>query len=134
MLYDWTNIAIQLGNVVVYRDTDSLHCIDGSELPTSIHLGALKLEYDGPAIYNGRKLYRLTDIAKNKVKGIPHKVSDQWTNKDFLSILDGKSIQVWYETPSTPLEVLSESKKPAVWNTRTRTISRFDRESEESFP
>lgn len=132
LLYSYMEQAQQLGNEVVYVDTDSVHCVGGADLPTDKGLGKLKLEYTGGAEYAGKKLYRLTDSGKIKAKGIGKKIkqvngvnTDTITPEQFTQMVRGEAgIGVSFDVFPTPNEVLSGKRKPAIFFTRTRTIKR----------
>jgi len=57
----------------LYCDTDSIHLKGQPEIPCGAGLGELKLEYQGAAVYVGKKIYELTDIGKRRCKGVPSK-------------------------------------------------------------
>lgn len=122
VLYNHMRVATELGNRVVYCDTDSLHLVGNVTLPTSSELGDLKLEYSGKGIYTGKKLYMLPDKGLVKAKGIGQEARASLTVEDFRAMLHGESKRVSFPVFPSPLEVLSGAKKPAVQFTRTRTV------------
>ena len=124
ILYRHMKVATELGNRVVYCDTDSLHLLGDTPLPTSPELGDLKLEYTGSAVYIGKKLYTLPDINKVKAKGIGREARETLSVEDFRDMLNGATRKVSFPVFPSPLEVLSGNRLPAVQIQRTRTIRR----------
>lgn len=77
-------LAQDLGDCVLYIDTDSLHIdtvSDVTSLPVGSDLGQLKLEYEAVgAMYLGKKMYQLYDaegaVIKSVHKGVPASAMD----------------------------------------------------------
>lgn len=80
------NAMMKIYSEVIYCDTDSMMVLNG-EMPTSKHLGALKLEYEIKEGYSVRaKFYMHTDDENKtyiKCKGVPHNVLNK---KSFLKL------------------------------------------------
>lgn len=93
------------GGTVIYCDTDSLHVVDKNYtyFNDSAELGGLKLEFSGPGIYLGKKIYQWYRDGvpyKSVAKGIPNRSCDF----DFRTIERGRRVN--FTSFSTLLEVV----------------------------
>lgn len=141
LIYGYAENAQANGNDVIYMDTDSLHVTGKSTLPIGPELGQLKLEYEGRAVYVGKKLYTLLDgeKAKIKVKGVGRQIkryvvgtrekrgkftlADVLTERVFTDMVyKGTSILLEFEAFPSSLEVFTGAERPAVVVDRTRTL------------
>ena len=106
---------------LVYMDTDSLHITcDFDDKYIGNDLGMFKKEYEGKAIYNGRKQYIIDKTIK--YKGIRTQGAlnhDKIDYEDFKKMLEGKSISKKYDTfpalktalkSGTPCKILEVEK------------------------
>lgn len=109
---------------VVYLDTDSIHIFnDRASFQHSTELGGLKKEFEGQAIYLGKKLYQLykPDGTAYKIvaKGVPQKSA---VNLDLREIDQVEGVKVAYGTFTSLLTVVKNPIAPFTYETKHRTI------------
>ena len=111
----------------VYCDTDSIHTVNvaDNDRVTSLDFGKLKLEYDGEAVYVGKKMYALRnkDTEKVRAKGIRVGGRNGFSlSFDSLRTLaDGAIIPCTFKGASTASKVL-RGKTACVFMEQTRRI------------
>jgi len=109
---------------VLYLDTDSIHISnDVSSFTPSTELGGLKLEFQGKAIYLGKKLYQLYDrtnqVYKTVAKGVPQTSA---IKLDLRSIDQKLGERVGYGTFTTLLSVVKDPVSPFAYQHKYRTV------------
>lgn len=109
------------GGILWATDTDSIH-VEGITVETGTGLGEWKLEFEGNAVYLGKKLYALEDVAV-KAKGVG-KSAEGLDYDTFVGIAKGemKSAQMVFGAFPTFREVLLQGKPSAVMIERKRTL------------
>lgn len=118
---------VDRGFRVIYCDTDSVHvAYTSTDIPNASfigsELGAQKVEYTGPAVYAGKKLYATQKYTKAKGVGRAikqGKLTYQVIQK--LALENGKE-RIYFDTFPSVKEVLGETRKAAVMIERFRTI------------
>lgn len=109
----------------VYCDTDSIHTTTKHNHHTSSNIGDLKLEFNGEAVYVGKKLYALRDSKKEKVRAkgirVGGKLGFDLTFDGLKTLLNGSTIACTFQGATTANAVL-KGKRSCIFSPRTRII------------
>lgn len=109
---------------VLYLDTDSIHIAEDKDsfIPDN-KLGGLKKEFNGKAIYLGKKLYQLYDFQDNVYKTVAKGIPQSAAIKIDLRAIDQKlGEKVGYGSFSTLLSVVKDPIAPFTYHSKFRTI------------
>lgn len=122
-LYAAMEKAQSAGGILWATDTDSIHVENCPPILTGAALGEWKKEYEGNAVYLGKKLYAYED-GTIKAKGIGMDGQDNLSYGLFETIAAGivPEYPLSFSTFPTPREVLSGKRSPCAPFSRTRTI------------
>lgn len=119
-LYRQMAAAQLLGGTLWATDTDSIH-VSGVTMSEGDGLGEWKLEYQGKAVYLGKKL-NAKENGKITAKGIGKDGKDTLTYADFERLLTpGSALPVTFHTPPTSRQ-MAAGEKACKFRAQVRTI------------
>lgn len=120
--------VIDLQENFLYCDTDSIHLQGNAiSIPEGPELGKFKKEFQGSAVYKGKKAYQLYNndgsVYKTVLKGIPASARNCI---DFREIKGGDSISINYDSYSSINKLIRGSHKTFKRSTLVRSFRKVD--------